>query len=76
MFMDFACPMWRKPLGSGGKRVRMMGPLLALWAWRTEGVFSAHSSLRPVRALEFTSFDILVNFLDCKLRVFCCYEPN
>jgi len=35
--------------------VRMMEPLRALWAASAAGVFSAHSILRPTRALEFIS---------------------
>ena len=52
MFMLLAWPMWRKPLGSGGKRVRMIGPLIRACSASSSGEFWAQASSRAFRALD------------------------
>ena len=53
IFMDFACPMWRYPFGSGGNLVRTIDPLIFVCSRRSSGELMAHSSSRAESALSF-----------------------
>mmetsp|Transcript_4623 Transcript_4623/g.19702 ORF Transcript_4623/g.19702 Transcript_4623/m.19702 type:complete len:242 (-) Transcript_4623:362-1087(-) len=56
-FMLLACPMCRKPLGSGGKRVRSTPPVTLAWAASSSSLLRALARSRAAKAAVMAAAD-------------------